>query len=128
MWLFWCPTSTWRLPITSSFGFTVLPGGAHADGLTENALIAFADGSYLELIAFNDPGTPQLHRWWRYVGAGGGLIDYALGCPALQTHLDALADKQLVFDGPHANGRQRLDGTHCAGWAPSPLQAAGSLF
>ena len=95
----------------TDLGFTVLPGGAHADGLTENALIAFADGSYLELIAFNDPGTPQLHRWWRFVATGGGLIDYALGCTGLQPHIDVLADKQLAFDGPHPNGRQRPDGT-----------------
>src|SRR5439155_691104 len=36
-------------------GFTVTPGGEHADGLTHNALIPFADGSYLELVAFHEP-------------------------------------------------------------------------
>ena len=35
-------------------GFTVIPGGEHADGLTHNALICFEDGSYLELVAFLD--------------------------------------------------------------------------
>ncbi|MBA3943407.1 MAG: VOC family protein [Herpetosiphonaceae bacterium] len=95
----------------TTLGFTVTPGGAHADGLTENALIPFADGSYLELIAFNDPGTPQLHRWWRFVGMGSGLIDYALGCSALQAEIDMLSSKQIAFDGPHPNGRQRPDGT-----------------
>lgn len=36
-------------------GFTVSPGGVH-DGLpTENALIVFADGAYLELLALRDP-------------------------------------------------------------------------
>ena len=29
-------------------GFTVTPGGQHADGLTPNALIPFDDGSYFE--------------------------------------------------------------------------------
>ena len=31
----------------SELGFTVVPGGSHPTG-THNALIAFADGSYLE--------------------------------------------------------------------------------
>ena len=36
-------------------GFTVVPGGEHAGGLTHNALVAFADGTYLELLAFRRP-------------------------------------------------------------------------
>jgi len=35
-------------------GFTVTPGGRHDALPTENALVAFADGSYLELIALRD--------------------------------------------------------------------------
>ena len=34
-----------------ALGFTVVPGGRHPVG-THNALIAFADGAYVELIAF----------------------------------------------------------------------------
>ncbi|MDQ2809182.1 MAG: VOC family protein [Chloroflexota bacterium] len=46
----------------TALGFTVTPGGEHAGGLTHNALIALADGSYLELIAFRDtdPLPPAL--------------------------------------------------------------------
>jgi hypothetical protein len=36
-------------------GFNVLPGGVHAGGLTENALVVFEDGVYLELISFTHP-------------------------------------------------------------------------
>ena len=36
----------------TALGFTVTPGGVHADGATHNALVPFDDGSYLELIAF----------------------------------------------------------------------------
>ena len=39
----------------SSFGFKVTPGGVHAGGLTHNALVAFSDGSYLELLAPTRP-------------------------------------------------------------------------
>ena len=44
-----------------ALGFTVQRGGTHADGATHNALVGFADGSYLELIAFllREPK----HRW-----------------------------------------------------------------
>ncbi len=40
----------------SRAGFTVVRGGKHPIG-THNALIAFADGSYFELIAFVKPNT-----------------------------------------------------------------------
>ena len=39
----------------TALGFTVQRGGTHADGATHNALVGFADGSYLELIAFLKP-------------------------------------------------------------------------
>lgn len=95
-------------------GFNVVAGGAHGDGLTENALIPFADGTYLELIAFNDPGTPQLHRWWRYAALGGGLIDYALLSPDLAAAAADLNAAGLAVDGPHRGGRARPDGTALA--------------
>ena len=56
-----------------SLGFTVVPGGEHAGGMTHNALIAFADGSYIELIAFIDPEKRSTHRWWPRLWKGGGL-------------------------------------------------------
>lgn len=45
--------------------FVVSPGGVHADGKTENRLVLFQDGSYLELIAFidDDPEKRRGH-WW----------------------------------------------------------------
>ena len=55
-------------------GFTVTPGGEHADGLTHNALIPFADGSYLELVAFHEPRREVTHRWWKIAADGGGLV------------------------------------------------------
>jgi len=54
-------------------GFTVVPGGEHPAG-THNALVAFADGAYLELIAFKRPNDQ--HRWWDVAQAGGGFIDF----------------------------------------------------
>jgi len=56
-------------------GFTVVPGGRHPVG-THNALIAFADGAYIELIAFER--NNRQHRWWAAARNGGGLIDFCM--------------------------------------------------
>ncbi|KAI5789636.1 glyoxalase-like domain-containing protein [Peziza echinospora] len=64
--------------ITSNF--TLTPGGVHSDGRTENKLILFQDGTYIELIAFIDdePGRMMGHFWGR---KQPGLIDFALTTP-----------------------------------------------
>lgn len=95
----------------SALGFTVTPGGVHADGLTENALIAFADGAYLELIAFRDGGTAQSHRWWPFLERGGGLIDFALQVADLPASLAAISGRGGSYDGPYESGRQKPDGS-----------------
>ncbi|KAG8820807.1 hypothetical protein FRC19_008585 [Serendipita sp. 401] len=69
-------------------GFEVLPGGKHADGLTENALIVLEDGVYIELIQFVQPleqyqeGSPEWEarkdHWWASMKENG-WIDYSLG-------------------------------------------------
>lgn len=43
-------------------GFTVTPGGRHEAIPTENALVVFADGTYLELLAARDPEARALLR------------------------------------------------------------------
>jgi len=40
-------------------GFVVTPGGRHDALPTENALVAFADGSYLELLACREPAARE---------------------------------------------------------------------
>lgn len=97
-------------------GFTVTPGGEHAGGLTHNALVAFADGSYLELIAFRDLERAGDHPWHRY-GATGGLADFALLSDDIDADAAALADLvERTSDG----GRVRPDGTRLA-WRSARL-------
>ncbi|KAF5337748.1 hypothetical protein D9758_016036 [Tetrapyrgos nigripes] len=65
-------------------GFAVTPGGKHADGLTENALVVLSDGVYLELIAFIHhpdfyaPGSAERdsreNHWW--AKKSSGWIDF----------------------------------------------------
>lgn len=53
----------------------MIPGGTHAGGETSNALVVFADGTYLELIQFvQPPPTDTQHPWSK---KAPGWIDYA---------------------------------------------------
>ncbi|KAF8522084.1 glyoxalase-like domain-containing protein [Hysterangium stoloniferum] len=56
-------------------GFSVIPGGTHAGGMTYNALVVLPDGVYLELIAFTSSPPPRSHRWG--AATPGGWIDFA---------------------------------------------------
>lgn len=103
-------------------GFTVTPGGEHADGLTHNALVAFADGSYLEIIAFHDAGSEaaKAHRWWPVADRGGGWADFALLSDDLVADVYALGE--LVALPAREGGRRRPDGTALA-WRSAVLAA-----
>src|SRR3954454_7959124 len=72
-----------QLPSSLNSAFTVIPGGRHADGLTENKLIVFSDGTYLELIAFLPSTTPALRaaHWWG--NKHPGIIDFAYTSPSV---------------------------------------------
>jgi hypothetical protein len=88
-------------------GFTVVPGGRHPTS-TENALIAFDDGAYLELVAFyrEDPR----HPWWEMTQAGGGLVDYCLRTDDLEADLHAFRAAGVDIAEPVAQSRERPDG------------------
>ena len=94
-------------------GFTVTPGGVHAGGLTQNALVGFRDGSYLELIAFFDAAAAQgKHSWQPVAERGGGWADFALLSDDLAGDAKALGD--LVARPPEDGGRTRPDGVAIA--------------
>lgn len=105
----------------ADLGFTVVPGGTHTDGATHNALISFADGTYLELIAFLRE-APE-HRWWRYAATGEGLIDWAMLPAEIAADIAAARERGVAYDGPIPGGRQRPDGQEIAwqiGLPPAP--------
>jgi len=92
-------------------GFTVVPGGEHPGG-THNALVAFTDGAYLELIAFKTP-NPE-HRWWTPAQAGGGLIDFCLATNDLAADLAAFRRAGAQMADPTRGARRWPDGYEVA--------------
>ena len=89
-------------------GFTVLPGGVHAGGLTHNALVVFRDGSYIELIAFRTASS-QNHHWARFRGFWGP-VDYAISAPNLVSYVGELMTHGLPYANVSEGGRRRPDG------------------
>lgn len=112
-------------------GFTVVPGGTHGDGRTHNALIAFADGSYIELIAPTSPTPEGDHRWFPRLRAGGGLVDFCLLGKQLQEETAAIRERGLEYPEPHPMGRNRPDGQR-VDWLlsvpPGPVGQTGWPF
>jgi len=93
----------------TALGFTVQRGGTHTDGFTHNALIGFADGSYLELIAFLRP-KPE-HRWGGFAARGHqGLVDFALLPPSVAEVVARAHAGGVAYQGPSDGGRTRPDG------------------
>lgn len=91
-----------------------MPGGRHAHGKTENKLILFADGSYLELIAFVDEDSSAKNdHWWRDHDCG--FVDWALTTPKHEDLEELLGsvnelDGPIKYGTPKVGGRRRPDG------------------
>lgn len=94
-------------------GFTVARGGEHPGG-THNALIAFADGAYLELIAFKEPDQSSTHPWHSALAFGEGLVALALGSSDLAADAAAIRARGLAVDEPSDGSRLRPDGVRVA--------------
>lgn len=93
----------------AALGFTVRFGGEHPGGITHNALVVFADGAYLELIAFRRPDPAN--RWWRVGDAAGeGFVDFALLPDDVAATVAAAKARGLELEGPIPGGRLRPDG------------------
>jgi hypothetical protein len=110
-------------------GFRVTLGGEHADGLTRNALVPFADGTYLELVAFIDPDDERDNVWgWRpFLGTGGGLVDYCAASDDLPADARRLVEAGFGLDGPDAGGRTLPDGTQIR-WKSARIQQEGRVL
>ncbi len=119
----------------SALGFTVVQGGEHSGLKTHNALIAFADDSYLELVAFKDlPIRPVSEksksqgieessasknslverRVLRWETLGEGFVDFALLPEDIEVNIEATRRRGLMMEDPLPGGRLRPDGQQVA--------------
>ncbi|HZO81482.1 MAG TPA: VOC family protein [Candidatus Binataceae bacterium] len=110
----------------SELGFTVVRGGRHPALATHNALIAFADGAYFELIAFQAEYSP--HPWFNAVRRGGGLTDFCMQTDDLDADVAALRRAGAHIGEPLAMERERPDG-YTLKWVLAVAQppSAGSV-
>lgn len=116
----------------AQLGFTVVPGGVHASGLTHNAIVPFADGSYVELLGFTRPSqyadmrdarangtmssavagkTPLDQRFLPRAADGVGLADAAIGCGEVDRVITRARDEGLPVSGPMPGSRRKPDGS-----------------
>lgn len=106
-------------------GFRVHYGGQHIGGGTHNALIVFADGTNLELLAKTRPDAITPYDTW--FANGEGCAGFALGVDDIQACHDTLQQQgvpvQLIRDG----GRTRADGVPLQ-WRVMPIGEASFPF
>jgi Glyoxalase-like domain len=109
-------------------GFTVTPGGEHADGLTRNALIPFEDGSYFELVSFLDPEDTRDNVWgWRKFLPHEGLIDHCAASDDLESDVRRLESLGFDVNGPDDGGRRLPDGVEIR-WRSARIRQEGRLL
>jgi catechol 2,3-dioxygenase-like lactoylglutathione lyase family enzyme len=93
----------------SALGFTVVRGGRHPGLNTHNALIAFDDGCYFELIASLEPGTAT-HWWFDGLRRDGGFTDFCLQSDQLVEDSAAFRRAGAAIGTPFMMSRERPDG------------------
>jgi hypothetical protein len=94
-------------------GFDAQPGGAHPAFGSHNALIALADGAYIELVAFLDPALATKSFWRAGVErlrVSEGFGGFVLASNDLANEVAQIKERALVYDEPQAGARVRPDG------------------
>lgn len=94
-------------------GFEVRVGGEHPAFGSHNALVALADGAYIELVAFKDTARAAQTFWGAAVAklrAGEGFGGWVLASNALANDVARLRQRALRVSEPSAGARVRPDG------------------
>lgn len=108
----------------TQLGFTVVPGGKHLSFGTHNALVGFADGAYIELIAFFQPNPT--HRWSALLALGGGIVDYCMQSDDMDADIAAFRAAGIAMDDKSPLSRTRPDGYQLDWVLSLPTKTAGS--
>ncbi len=94
----------------TAIGLTPESGGTHADGLTHNALIGFADGVYLELIAPTPGSSTSSHAWAAYMNGDAGVCAWAIRSQDINADSTQFRQRGITVSDPKVGGRNRPDG------------------
>jgi hypothetical protein len=74
------------------------------------AVLGFADGSYIELIAPQKAGEKTDSSWSKLLLANAGVCSWAVLSADIQKDVDQLKAAGFPVDGPIAGGRKKPDG------------------
>ena len=103
-------------------GFHVVPGGVHPIG-TENALVPFADGAYMELVGFREPNAS--HRWWEKLQRGGGIVDVCCQTGDTAADVSTFRKAGIPYTDARSLGRTRPDGFQLSFSVANPSEDVG---
>lgn len=98
-------------------GFMPRAGGEHTAFGSRNALVAFGDGTYLELLAFRDPELAQKAFWGdavRKLAVHEGWGGFVLASDQLADDAHAIRARGLAMAEPQSGTRTRPDGQQVA--------------
>jgi Glyoxalase-like domain len=84
-------------------------GGPHTTGGTHMALLGFDDGSYLEFIAPQTPGSADSSPWAKLLAADAGPCAWAVSSEDAQKEIDRLKAAGVAVEGPIKGSRKRPD-------------------
>ncbi len=111
-------------------GFQVQLGGEHAAFGSHNAIVALADGTYMELVAFRDPALAANTFWGdlvRKLGIHEGFGSYVLSSNDLTNDVQAIRQRGLEVADPQPGTRTRPDGQQVA-WHTAVVGGTNSGF
>jgi hypothetical protein len=96
-----------------ALGFDARAGGEHPAFGSHNALVAFADGTYLELLAFKDAALAETTFWRdgvKMLRVREGFAGWVLASNDLANDVPQLRARKLDITDPRAGARTRPDG------------------
>jgi catechol 2,3-dioxygenase-like lactoylglutathione lyase family enzyme len=87
---------------------------------TDNRLVCFPDGSYLQIAALRDPAGGVGHKWAALMAEGDGWVDLALSTASADAVRSRLAAAGLTATEPRSSVRPLTDGRS---WSIRVVQA-----
>jgi hypothetical protein len=92
-----------------SVGLKTDYGGVHSNGITHMSLLAFDDGSYIELISTVKPGVLS-PSWPKHIVENGGPCGWAMEVSDLAKEVKRIKNLGIPAIGPDDYYRKRPDG------------------